>query len=356
MAENSALDKTEEATPKRLQKAREKGNVPKSPELNSVFILFFGLLTLYFLSTGILNRLISIFKSFYQQAGSMTITNSSIQYLFSAGLGAMISMIAPLMIVLTIIGLSVNVVQFGFLFTLKPLAPQLSRLNPLTGFKKFFSLKSLMELAKSFLKIFLVGLITYWTIHRNIESYIQLIHESVGQILVFIATSVFRIAMSIAGALMVLAVVDFLYQKWQFKKDLRMTKEEVKDEQKDVEGDPLVKNAIRSLQRERARQRMMDDVPRADVVVTNPTNLAIAMKYNPETMSAPVVLAKGARLIAEKIKKIAKQHAIPIIENKPLAQSLYKSCEIGKQIPFELFQTVAEVFAYVYQRKQNRRP
>jgi flagellar biosynthetic protein FlhB len=345
MAEESFQEKTEQATPKRIAKAREEGNVAKSVELNSVFILFFGLLTLYFLGGKILNHLVLLFKTVYQEAGNFLISESSIQYYFSYSLKAMVGLMAPLLIVIAIVGVGVNVAQIGLLFTTKPLTPNLAKLNPITGFKRLFALKSLVELVKGILKILIVGLIAYAVITSEKDNYLLLMNESVGNILIFASKLVFRIAIYATAALLVLAIFDFVYQKWQYKKNLMMTKQEVKEEAKEAEGDPLIKSTIRSIQRARARQRMMESVPEADVVVTNPTELAVALKYDPETMAAPEVVAKGARLIAQKIKEIATEHGIPIYENKPLAQSLYKMSTIGNQIPFELFHAVAEVFA-----------
>ena len=179
-------------------------------------------------------------------------------------------------------------------------------------------------------------------------------HASIGKILFFISNMLFQIAIRTTGALFFLALADLLYQRWQYKKDLKMTKQEVKDEMKQAEGDPQVKSHIRSLQLSRARERMMQKVAEADVVITNPTRLAVALKYDLENMDAPVVLAKGARLIAQRIRQLALEHDIPIVENKPLAQSLFKMCEVGREIPFELFHAVAEVFAYVYHLKNKK--
>ncbi|MFQ5705958.1 MAG: flagellar biosynthesis protein FlhB [bacterium] len=354
MAEDSFQEKTEQATPKQLEKAREEGNVAKSAELNSVFVLFIGLMILYFLSGKILSQSVDLFKFFYSQAGHVAINQSSILYYFTLCLKFLVSLVTPLVIGLIVVGLGVNWAQFGFLFSTKPLTPNFQKINPISGLKNFVSLKSLVELLKGIIKITVVGLIAYRTISNQQERYLLLMNESVGNILKFIGSTVFKVAMNTTAALLFLAVLDFLYQRWQYKKDLMMSKQDVKEEQKESEGNPLIKSAIRSLQRARARQRMMDAVPQADVVVTNPTRLAIALKYDPEAMDAPVVLAKGSRLIAARIKEIAQKHGIPIYENKPLAQSLFKISKVGQQIPFELFHVVAEVFAYVYQLKQNK--
>ncbi|RMD93827.1 MAG: flagellar biosynthesis protein FlhB [Calditrichaeota bacterium] len=350
---DSFQDKTEQATPKRLQKARESGNVPKSAELNSVFILFFGIIVLYFLSGKILTNLILFFKSFYLNVGSVSVQSESIKLIFNSFLKNLLTVTLPLILVIAVVGISSNLLQVGFLFTTKPLTPDLNKINPLAGFKRMFSLKSFVELSKGIFKVAIVGLIAYWTIIHHKQSFVLLANESVAQILNFSSSLVFRLVLNTSMALLVLAILDFMYQKWQYKKDLMMTKQEVKEEQKETEGDPLIKSTIRSLQRARARERMMQNAAEADVVVTNPTELAVALKYDPEVMQAPTVVAKGARLLAQRIKEIARQNDIPIYENKPLARSLFKMCEVGEQIPFELYHAVAEVLAYVYQLRHK---
>jgi len=327
--------------------------VAKSAEFNSGCILLFGLLTLSFLGNQIFQQLVSGFKIFYREIANVVITHGSIHYYFKLGIKSFFTLIAPLLGVLALVGIGVNLVQVGFLFTLKPLVPNFKKLNPLTGFKKFVSPKSFVELVKGILKLLIVGLIAYWTIMSQKERYLYLIYADVGEIVLFIASIVFLVAIRTVGALVVLALLDLFYQKWQYKKDMRMTKEQVKDEQKQAEGDPLVKSQIKSLQQSRSRERMMGAVVEADVVITNPARLAVALKYDLEEMPAPMVLAKGARRLAKRIREIAQEHDIPIVENKPLAQSLYKIGEVGKEIPYELFHVVAEVFAYVFQMKNR---
>ncbi len=356
MAQDSFQERTEEPTPRRIQQARDQGNVARSAEVNSVAVLLFGLLTLYFAGGHILQRLIAIFTTAFASAGQLTLTQSTAHYVLSNGLYTAASLLMGLVLMLAVAGIGVNLFQVGVLFTTQPLTPKLSKLNPLAGFKRFFSLRSLNEVLKSILKVAIVGAITYLAVRRQMQALLLLLNESAARILSFAGGAVFRLALQITGMLLVMAVADFWYQKWQYKRDLRMTRQEVKDERKDVEGDPLVKSTVRGLQRERALQRMMQNLPEADVVVTNPTHLAVALKYDPETMSAPEVVAKGARLLAERIKRIAREHAIPVVENKPLAQSLYKRCELGRPIPVDLFLTVAEIFAYVYRLKQKRLP
>lgn len=350
---DSFQDKTENATPKQLSEARSKGNVPKSAEFNSIFILFTGLMTLYMLSGQFFLKITHGFRIFYQEIATFEMSRNGFHYYISLGADAVMGLIAPLVVIIALVGIGVNVAQTGFLFTTKPLVPDFKKLNPIAGFKKFVSLKSLVELLKSIFKVVIVAAIAYFTLKGEQERLLLLVYQDVSEILKFTGQVVFQIGIRTVSALLILAIFDLYYQRWQYKKDLKMTKQQVKDEQKQAEGDPLVKGHIRSLRLKRARERMMQSVAEADVVITNPTELAIALKYDIESTNAPVVLAKGARLLAAKIKKIAKENDIPIYENKPLAQSLFKICEIGKEIPFELFHAVAEVFAYVYQMKNK---
>lgn len=354
MAEDSFQDKTEDATPKRLEKAREEGNVAKSVEFNSVVMLFAGLMSLSFMGTHIFSKLVSGFRIFYNEAGSMSLTLDSINYYIHLGVKSFLSLVGPFAGVMLLVGLAANISQVGFMFSPKALAPKFSKVNPIKGMKKLVSPKSLVELVKGIVKLSIIGTIAYSTLMGHQDEYLRLMNESVGGILSFIADVMFQVAIRTTMALLLLAIIDMIYQRWQYKRDMRMSKQEVKDEHKQAEGDPLVKGAIRSMQQQRARERMMDKVPEADVIITNPTRLAIALKYDPDELGAPVVLAKGARLIAKKIREVAEKHNIPIYENKPLARSLYKLGEVGKEIPAELFRAVAEVFAFVFQMKNRR--
>ncbi len=354
MAEESFQEKTEEASPRKLEQAREDGNVAKSAEFNSVFILLFGVMSLSFIATRMFEHLRYGFKLFYQEVGNLTLTIATVSHFAAIGIKTILTLVGPFALVIMIVGLAVNIWQVGFLFTLKPLAPKLSKINPIAGFGKFFKLKSFVELVKGLIKLVIVGNIAYFTLMSYQHDYLRLMNATVVEIIGFICTVMFQVAVRVLAALMILAILDLYYQRWQYRKDMRMSKVEVKDEQKQSEGDPQVKSHIRSMQMARARDRMMQKVPEADVVITNPTQLAIALKYDPAEMEAPIVLAKGARLIAQRIKETAIACNIPIYENKPLARSLYKMCDTGKAIPVELFQAVAEVFAYVYKLRNRQ--
>jgi flagellar biosynthetic protein FlhB len=263
----------------------------------------------------------------------------------------LLTVLLPFLIPIAIAGFVSNLLQVGFQINTEAMIPKFSKLNPISGMKRFVSIKSLVELGKSIFKILFIGSIVYLLVKSDMMAFPALIHQEVGQILVFIARVSLKICFFVCLAMMVLAVLDYIYQRWQYEKDLKMTKQEVKDEQRQTYGDPKVKARIRGVQMELARRRMMEAVPEADVVVTNPTHLAIALKFDAQEMIAPRVLAKGAGYVAQRIREIAEENRIPIVEDKPLARGLYKLVEIGDYIPAELYRAVAEVLAYVYRLK-----
>jgi flagellar biosynthetic protein FlhB len=258
------------------------------------------------------------------------------------------SILIPFFVPILIAGIAGNVGQVGFEMHSEPLRPKLNKINPVAGLKKFVSVRSLVELAKSIMKLLIIGGISYGLIKAEMRGFPLLMQQGVGEILLFIAQVAFKILFFVCLALIILAVLDYIYQRWQFEQSIKMTKQEVKDEHKQVEGDPKVKSRIRKAQLELAAHRMMEAVPEADVVITNPVHLAVALKFEASEMMAPTVIAKGAGHIAERIKEIANAHQVPVIEDKPLAQTLFKIVEIGEFIPVELYRAVAEILAYVY--------
>jgi len=352
VAETGGQERTEKATAKRRQQAREKGQVAQSREVSSVIILMTALGLFYFSGSWMLLNLGNILSGVYQSLGTLhldSVPNVSTFLIKIAKLSFRI--IAPLFLLLVVAGIAANGLQFGFGLYPKKLAPKLTQINPASGVKRIFSLKSLVEAVKSVLKIIVVGWIAYGVISGHLKEFPALVDLDVGQILVFMGQVAFQIALYVCLALVVMAALDFIYQRWQYEENLKMTKQEVKDEHKQAEGDPKVKSRIRSLQREVAMRRMMESVPEADVVITNPTHLAIALRFDSKNMIAPRVVAKGADHLAERIRKIAGEHSVPIVENKPLAQALYRMVELGEYIPAELYRAVAEVLAYVYRLK-----
>ena len=350
MAGDQSQDKTEQPTSKKLADARQKGNVAQSREIPSVMILSGGVGVLFFAAPWMLSRLTELMRAIYLQAGSgRFMPETAHTLLWDVFINAVV-LLVPLMLIVMTAGVVGNVAQFGFLITGEKMSPNLAKLNPISGLKKLVSLRSLVELAKSVIKLIIIGGVAYLVIHRYVDQIPGLMQLSVGSILSFVGNVSFQLGLYTCMVLFIMAVLDFAYTKWQHHHDLKMTKQEVKDEHKQREGDPSVKARIRSIQREMARQRMMEAVPDATVVITNPTHLAIALKYD-EGMPAPTVVAKGAGFIAQQIKAIAAEKGIPLVENKPLARTMFKTTDIGDCIPAALYRAVAEILAYVYRLK-----
>jgi len=353
MAEQGGQEKTEQATPKRLEEARQKGNVAKSMELPSASVLLAGLLALAFTAPLIHGQLSGLFVGILGQAGEISLDLGGAAAFLTGALLSGLKIAAPVMAVVFAVAVLVNFFQVGALFTLKPLQPKLEKINPAKGIKRYFSVRTLADLIKNLAKLILVGVVAYKTVEGEMAGLAGLASMSVEQIVVYILSICFQIFLRCALLILALALADFAFQRWQYNKNLMMSKQEVKDEYKQREGDPLVKSKIRAIQRRLANERMMDAVPEADVVITNPTHLAVALSYRSGEMSAPKVVAKGADLLAERIKEKAQEHGIPLVEDKPLARALYR-LEVGQVIPEELFQAVAKVLAYVYQLKDRK--
>jgi flagellar biosynthetic protein FlhB len=352
MAETSAQERTEKATPKRRQEARKKGQVAQSREIPSVMILITALGIFYFAGSWIFLNISGIFTGIYQHMGTLAFNQISDASALSWDLyGRVFGILIPIFLPLVIAALAGNIGQVGFEIHSEALGFKLNKLNPISGMKKFVSLKSLVEVVKSILKLAFVGGIAYAVIARDMNLFPSQIQKDVGEIFLFIAALAFKIFLFVCLALIFLALLDYIYQCWQYEQNMKMTKQEVKDERKQTEGDPKIKARIRSMQLEIAQRRMMESVPEADVVITNPTQLAVALKFDASDMIAPRVLAKGAGFIAERIKEIATANDVPIVEDKPLAQAMYQMVEIGDYIPVELYQAVAEILAYVYRLK-----
>ena len=352
MPENAGQEKTEKATSKKRAEARNKGQVASSREVSSAVVLLTSLGVFYFAGAWMFWNLSEVITRVFQDIGTLRINTIDDASVFSLEvLNRLLAILIPFLLPLAILGLAANILQVGFKFSTEAISPKFQKMNPISGMKRFVSLKSMVELAKSILKILFIGTIAYLLVKSDMKAFPLLVHQEVGQILVFIARVSLKICFFVCLALIILAIVDFFYQRWQHEEDLKMTKQEVKDEQKQTMGDPQVKSRIRSMQLEMGRRRMMEAVPEADVVITNPTHFAIALKFNAEEMIAPRVLAKGAGHVAQRIKEIATAHQIPLVEDKPLAQALYKMVELGDYIPAELYRAVAEVLAYVYRLK-----
>ena len=355
MAEDSFQDKTEPASPKKKEDARKKGDVAKSRELSSTAILTAGIIYMFFNAKDMTMTLGNNIRKTFLQIPDIIAARDFAPTLVSGVLTDFLLLIVPILLVLLAVSILTNLLQTGIIFSVEPLTPKASKIDPIKGMERVFSKKSLVELAKSILKIAIVGSVAYYALKDEVSHMIPLIYQENARIFALLGELSFKVLVRCCCVIMVMAILDFMYQKWEHGQKLRMTKQEVKDEFRQSEGDPMVKSRIRSIQREMARRRMMEAVPKADVIITNPTHLSIALEYKPdEGMKAPVIVAKGANNIAFKIREIAAEHNIPMMENKPLAQNLYK-LELGAEIPPQFYQAVAEILAYVYGLKKGRK-
>lgn len=350
-----AGERTEQATPHKRQEARKKGQVAKSIELNAAIGLLVSLFGLRVLGNGIINQWHNIADAHIKRAGNFELTATSLQSLAQGTMLDFGKLVLPLLALCVVTSMVSNFMQGGFMLSATPLIPDFSRVNPLQGFTRLFSVRTMAELAKSSIKALLVGYQVYAFFRDNLERIIALVAMNARDLGPTIFNLCWSLLTRVLIIMIVIAVSDYAFQRWQFEKSLRMTKEEIKEEVKSTEGNPLTKQRTRQRQREIARNRMLADVPTATVVITNPTHFAVALKYVPGEMSAPQVVAKGQRLIAQKIKEIAKEHGVPIMENRPLARALFDQCEVGSVIPVELYQAVAEMIAFVF-RQSGRAP
>lgn len=345
-------EKTEEATPKRKEEARKKGQVAKSVEINSAFAILTAFLAIKLAGPYIYTELTDYMQITYSNLVMKDFTIQSVHLLFINFSLVFLKAALPVMVAILAISLTINFLQVGFNFSLEPLMPQLDRINPLSGLQRMFSKRSLAELIKSIFKVVIISYFIYRFISQELLHVSALSSLDLAETLQIAASLTLDLAFQIGAVILVLAILDFYYQWWEHNQSLKMSKQEVKEEFKQTEGNPQIKGKIKERQRAMAMRRMMQEVPKANVVVTNPTHYAIALLYD-QSMSAPIVVAKGQDFIAQKIKQLAKENNVAIVENKPLARSLYNIAEIGQAIPAELYQAVAEVLAHVYRLKKR---
>lgn len=341
-------EKTEKATPKKIQDARKKGQVAKSQDLSPAIALTAFFFLLLMIGSSMLGSFQNIMREALVTYSGWQVNEENLKTVMMQMAFEAIKIVGPVLALSFVAALAVNYMQVGWLFTTEPLKLKLEKLDPIKGAKRLFSLRSIVELLKSLLKISACMFVAYLILWNTKEELVQLSLLSLGSVLSFTANEVFKLGIYIGLLLLVLAALDYAYQRYEYAKSLRMSKQDIKDEHKQAEGDPLIKSKIRQRQRSMALRRMMQELPKADVIITNPTHFAVAIRYDADNMSAPTVIAKGQDYLALKIKEIAKKHRIITMENKPLARALYSQVEIGQQIPEELFKAVAEVLAYVY--------
>ncbi len=349
-------NKSESATPRRRSEARKKGQAPKSPDLSSLIVLFGLILSMPALANRDGFMFYSYFHQIFSHLGRMElVTPELVMQIMGHLFLTSLELISPILILAMGLGIAVNMAQTGPMFALQKLMPDINRLNPLNGLQRFFSANSLVELIKSIIKLGLAGYLCYTAIN-NAYPLLILLPGAAPQVgLSIVLDTAYHMALRVVTVMLVMGAIDYGYQRYAYEKSLRMSKDEVKQEHKQLEGNPMVKGRIRSRQRQIAQKRMMAAVPAADVVITNPTHFAIALKYDSDAMSAPVVVAKGQDLIALKIRAVAMENDVPIVENPPLARTIYKQVPLDREIPADLYAAVAEVLAYVYKINEKRK-
>lgn len=354
MASSGASEKTEQATPKKKRDERKKGNVFSSKDLVSAFFII-----LIFFAIKVCSKL--MYTTLYNSMifwlnkcdGSFEISDSALTHILIEVVKAFVIVAGPIMLVSIVVNILFTGAQTGFIFSKEALKPKFSRMNPIEGIKKLFSLRTVVETIKSILKITIIASIIYSKISGSIKDIARLYDVDILSAIAYLCSTIFSTVMSIGIVFIGLGIFDLLYQWWDYEKTMKMTKQEVKEEYKQMEGDPQIKGRIRQIQREMAQRRMMQEVPKADVIIRNPTHFAIAIKYNPEQNIAPIVIAKGADNVAMKIIEIAAENNITMTENKPLARALYDEVDLGREIPAVFYQEVAEVLAWVYDLKNK---
>lgn len=350
-------EKTEPATEKKLKDAREEGKVAKSKELTAAFDLIVLFLVLKIFISFVGGNLIGLFSTVYkkmpdflkesqEQISSVSVTH----YLNNVILQFLLTVL-PFFAFGVVITILVSIIQVGFKISTKPMAPKLSKFNPINGFKRILSKDSIFELLKSVLKVGIIMYVAYSSVKSHQNDIFILYELPLKQAIVLIGDIIINTGLKISIVYMIVGIADFAYNKHKFNNDMKMTKQEVKDEFKNTEGDPAIKGQQRKRMQEASQRRMMQDVPKADVVITNPTHFAVAVKYDAQKNDAPVVVAKGQDYVAQKIKDIARDNNIHIVENKPLARMLFHNVDLGAEIPPELYRSVAEILAMIY--KEN---
>ncbi|MBF0137596.1 MAG: flagellar biosynthesis protein FlhB [Magnetococcus sp. DMHC-1] len=356
MADDADKDaKTEAPTSKRLQEARDKGQTTNSREVPTAMILLASLALFIFQGPALWQAMQS--KLAFLLSGQIhdDLTEAGITALLRDLITMVLMDLAPFFSVFVLVGILASLIQHGWLFTLEPLSPKFSKVNPFSGLKRLFSTQSLIELFKSTLKMVLIGVAVYLGIKDSSLQILTLTTTDVTKVLAVLLNDSLSILWRVALTFLVLAVIDFAYQKYKYIDGLKMTKQEIKDEMRQTEGDPLLKSRIRQVQREMAQRRMMQEVPKADVVITNPTHYSVALRYTPGEMLAPKVVAKGVDAVATRIRTIAQEHKVPLVENPPLARTLFKDVDLEQTIPPDLFKAVAQVLAYVFSLRNQRK-
>ena len=349
MAETTGQEKTEAPTARRLRQAREEGNVARSTDLTAALMLLASIILLYILSTRLFEAMAAVLHRLLSSIDASNPTRSDdLGAIANYLMGLMGWTVLPLLVAIAGVGIMVAASQTGLMLTGKPLVPKFSKINPISGFKRLVDARAAIRLVMSLGKVAIISTVATIMIMAEMQAIAALPMMTLGAATTAAANLTFVLAIKLAALLVILALLDFAFQKYQHTKDMRMTKQEVRQEMKDMDGDPLMKQRRARVARQLAMQRMAQQVPKADVVITNPTHLSIALRYDSDAMRAPKVIAKGADFMAMRIRQIATANGIPLVERKPLARALYSSVEVGEEVPEEHYAAVAEILAYVY--------
>lgn len=349
-----AQEKTDPASPWKRRELRRKGDVPKSQDVTAIVALLAVVLLGHVASGYMVDKTGALLPSEWEWMVRPSLTVDNIRPLFLRLTSTFFDLMWPILLTAMLAGVVANLLQVGFLITGETLKPDFKRMDPLQGMKRIMSLRGAQQLAQSIVKVVVIAYVVYRTLQGQMPQLAVLPYLAAGGMVAIVEGIAFRIFMNAGIALLVLAGADYAYKRWQWERDKRMSKQETKEEFKRHEGDPLVRQRIRQRQRELAARRMMEEVPKADVVITNPTHYAVALRYDERSMRAPMVVAKGQRLIAERIKELARKHGIAIVANPPLARSLFDLVVVGREVPEDLYRAVAEVLAYVYRLRGIR--
>jgi flagellar biosynthetic protein FlhB len=344
-------EKSQDATPHRRQQAREEGNVVHSQDLASAVLLLVSLIALLNMGSALVKLFFDMSHEHWGSEAWTTLDPATLQAHWWRILGGVTLALAPFLAMVFVAGILVHLLQVGILFLPDKLMPDFSRLDPISGFWRLMSMQSAVTVVQGMFKIGVIGTVAYIAFNSQLDEILSLSGREVPEIALFVVETLLWICIKVTIALVILSLVDYLWQYWQHEKNLKMSSDEVREEMKNQQGDPATISRRRQIQRQLAQNRMKSDVPKADVVITNPTELAIAIQYDSKTMRAPIIVAKGAGVMAQQIRRLALEHNIPIVEKKPLAQALFKDVDVGHPIPDKLYGAVAEVLAYVYQLK-----
>ncbi len=354
MADDEQGEKTEEATDAKREEFRKQGNVAQTKELGSAVLLLAAAGSVYFLGRFFFQNLFEAFQYSFGPNMVTMIREGNFQEALLFHSGKALILIAPVAGIAAVLGIVSSIAQVGILQVEEALTPKPEKLNPIEGFKRVFSLQAVVEALKSIMKMGAIAFVLYLLLKGEVKEVPYMLSYSIEEILRYLGTVIVKLMGGVGAVMLVIAGADYFYQRWDLEKKMMMTKQQVKEEHKQREGDPMIKGRIRRAQREMASKRMMAEIPKADVVITNPTHIAVVLKYS-DNLPAPQIVAMGADFVAEKIKELAREHNIPIVENKPLARTIFKTLKIGQVIPRELFVAVAEVLSYVYRLRRKKR-